>query len=194
MVDCSSLLDEQLVSLCKSGEASPDYENAWNELSKRYLRVAKAVAASFSGSVLERDDLVGEGMFGFLAAVYSFNEAAGASFSTYVGVCIRNRMLSALKAHKTQRQIPSSLFVPLEDENGTASAVPSPEDELVSKHEAERISKLISSELSSREKEVFTLFLFGNSYREISEKLKITPKAVDGALRRARKKLRASLG
>lgn len=193
MVDCSSLLDEQLVALCKTGEASPDCENAWNELSKRYLRVAKAVAASFSGSVLERDDLVGEGMFGFLAAVYSFNEAGGASFSTYVGVCIRNRMLSALKSHKTQRQIPPSLFVPLEDESGTVSAAPSPEDELVSKHEAERISELISSELSAREKEVFTLFLFGNSYQEISEKLKITPKAVDGALRRARKKLRASL-
>ena len=54
MSDYLSLSDEKLAALCRDCED----EKAWNELSIRYLRVAKAVASSFSGSALEREDLV----------------------------------------------------------------------------------------------------------------------------------------
>lgn len=190
MSDCSSLSDEKLVSLCKK----QNDEKAWNELSSRYLRVAKSVSAAFSGSALERDDLIQEGIFGFLAAVYSYKEESKTAFSTYAAVCIRNRMLGALKARATQKQIPPSLFVPIEDENETADSALSPEEVLVSKNEEERIASLIAKELSENERLIFSLFLCGKSYREIAKETFLSEKAVDGALQRARKKLKKALG
>lgn len=189
MSDCSSLSDEKLVSLCKE----QNDEKAWNELSSRYLRVAKSVSAAFSGSVLERDDLIQEGIFGFLAAVWSYDEKSSASFSTYAAVCIKNRMLSALKARNAQKQIPPSLFVPIEDENETADSALSPEEAIVSKNEASRIASLISSELTQNERKVFLLYLCGKSYREIGDETALGVKAVDSSLQRARKKLKKAL-
>ncbi len=185
----SSLSDENLVSLCKE----QNDEKAWNELSLRYLRVAKSVSSVFSGSALERDDLVQEGIFGFLAAVYSYDEKGTASFSTYAAVCIKNRMLSALKSSSAQKQIPPSLFVPIESESETADSALSPEEALVSKNEASRIASLVSSKLSENERKVFSLYLCGKSYREIAEQTSLSEKAVDSALQRARKKLKKAL-
>lgn len=189
MSGCSSLSDEKLVLLCKT-----DDEKAWNELSSRYLKVAKNVSLVFSGSSLERDDLIQEGIFGFLAAVYSYKEESKVSFASYAAVCIKNRMLSALKARSAQKQIPPSLFVPIEDENETADNALSPEEALVSKNEAARIASLISSELSESERKVFSLYLCGKSYREIGEETSLSTKAVDSSLQRARKKLKKALG
>ncbi len=189
MNDCSSCSDEKLVSLC----ALLDDEKAWNELASRYLRVAKGISTVFSGSTLEREDLVQEGMLGFIAAVYSFN-GKSASFATYAAVCIKNRMLGALKASSAQKQIPPSLFVPIEDESAATGSELSPEELLVSKNEEARISSLVSSELSKNEQAVFSLFLLGKSYRDIGEETGLSAKAVDGALQRARKKLKKALG
>lgn len=189
MVELSSLPDKELVSLCRE-ENNAD---AWNELSKRYLRVATAVSASFGSSVVEHDDLIQEGIIGFLAAVYSYDTENSTSFSVYAGACIRNRMLSALGAATTKKKVPPSAVVPIEDETGLVSDTLSPEEALISKNEAARISQLISTELTESERAVFSLHLLGNSYREISEKEGITEKAVDGALQRARKKLRKAL-
>ena len=189
MSDYLSLSDEKLAALCRDCED----EKAWNELSLRYLRVAKAVASSFSGSALEREDLVQEGILGFIAAVWSFNEKSNAAFATYASVCIRNRMLSALKTRNAQKQIPRSLFVPIEEESGTADSALSPEDAVVAKNEAARLSALISSKLSPQEKKVFSLYLCKNSYSEIGKLCGLSPKAVDGTLQRARKKLRGAL-
>lgn len=190
MSGCSSLSDEKLVSLCKTFND----EKAWNELSSRYLLVAKKVSAAFSGSVLEREDLIQEGIFGFLTAVCSYDQESGTSFSTYAAVCIKNRMLSALKARNAQKQIPPSLFVPIEDESETADNSLSPEEFLVSKNEASRIAALISSELSESERKVFSLYLCGKSYREIGKETALSVKAVDSSLQRARKKLKKALG
>ena len=189
MSDYLSLSDEKLASLCRDC----DDEKAWNELSLRYLRVARAVARSFSGSALEREDLVQEGILGFIAAVWSFSEENSASFATYASVCIRNRMLSALKKRSAQKQIPPSLFVPIEDESATADSSLSPEEAVVAKNEAARLSSLISSKLSPQEKRVFSLHLCNNSYGEIAALTGLSPKAVDGTLQRARKKLRSAL-
>ena len=189
MVGLSSLSDAELVLLCREKNNA----GAWNELSKRYLRVATAVSTSFHGCVVERDDLTQEGIIGFIAAVYSYDESRGAPFSVYAVACIRNRMLSALDAATTKKQVPASAVVPIENGEEIISDELSPEETLISKNETARISVLISTKLTESEREVFTLHLLGNSYREIAKKTKMSEKAVDGALQRARKKLRKAL-
>ncbi len=189
MVELSSLSDRELVSLCRK-ENNAD---AWDELSRRYLRVAKAVSASFGGSLIEHDDLIQEGIIGFLTAVCSYDGESGTQFSAYAKACIKNRMLSALGAATTKKKVPPSALVPIEENADVASDLLSPEEALISKNEAARISELIRSELTESERAVFALHFLGSGYREIAEKQGMSEKAVDGALQRARKKLRKAL-
>ena len=58
---------------------------------------------------------------------------------------------------------------------------------------AEYITSVINRELSDREREIFMLYLAGESYCDIAKKNKTTVKSVDSALQRARKKLKKRL-
>ena len=51
----------------------------------------------------------------------------------------------------------------------------------------------MKEQFTDMEKRIFSLYLRGFTYRQIGEKLQISPKAADNALQRARKKLRDSI-
>ena len=187
-MDYSPVKDEELVSLCKSNN-----NDALSVLTERYIPTARLYASRFSGPYTEKEDLAQEGMLGFIAAVYSFDETKGFTFSTFAGSCIRNRIISAVRAISSKKQIPFELIVPLEEKSSLISDAKSPEESFISQAEAERISTLIESELSAKEKEVFLLFLQGMSYEQIAAKTAATAKSVDGTLQRVRKKLREKL-
>lgn len=186
MTDYSSLSDEQLAKLCRS-----DNEHAWNELCLRYIAVAKAAAFKFRNAA-DVDDLVSEGLVGFLSAVHSF-KSGEASFSTYAGVCIRNKIANAVRGSRAGKKIPGELVSPINESRNVADTSMTPEESLVSKEEAAKISKAISTNLTERERLVFRRYLSGNTYNEIADALQISPKAVEGALSRARKKLKSEL-
>ena len=132
-------------------------------------------------------------MLGFIAAVYAYNQKAGASFSTFANHCIRNRIVSTVRTTGSQKRIPAELTSPLEDYQSSASSELTPEERLISQQESERISALIENELSEKERTVFRFFLQGMRYEEIAEKCDCTVKSVDGTLQRVRKKLREKL-
>ena len=184
----SPLSDEELVVFCKENN-----EEALTLLTSRYSEKAKLIALSFRNVRLETEDLIQEGMIGFLSAVYSFSDERGASFSTYASHCIRNRLLSVIRATLSKKRIPSDMTVSLQDNSDICGNVPSPEENVISQKEAEYISSVISSSLSTQEKNIFMLHLTGMTYDEIAKECSITPKAVDSTLQRARKKLREKL-
>ena len=68
----------------------------------------------------------------------------------------------------------------------------SADDYIITKEDNEVVEHLLSF-LSQKEYSVMKLFLDGYSYKQIAEKLDITPKSADNALSRARKKLKALL-
>ncbi|MCM1545265.1 MAG: sigma-70 family RNA polymerase sigma factor [Ruminococcus sp.] len=186
MVDYTSYSDEQLVKLCKD-----NCEEAWGVLSSRYITVARAVSFKFKGYGIEAEDLVQEGLFGFLSAVQSFNSNISTGFKTYANSCIHNRVINAVKAAKAKRQIPADLRQSLDDDCSIADTLMSPEEIVVSKDSAKIISEAVHETLSEKETDVFKMYLSGESYESIAKKLSMTPKAVDGALQRARRKLRS---
>ncbi|MGN0468487.1 MAG: hypothetical protein ACI4GY_07180, partial [Acutalibacteraceae bacterium] len=63
MKDYSSMSDEVLVGLCRNND-----EAAWGELYARYHAVSKALCSKFNVSGIEKDDLIQEGLIGFLSA------------------------------------------------------------------------------------------------------------------------------
>ena len=64
-----------------------------------------------------------------------------------------------------------------------------PLSSLLKKEYANKVSKVIKTQLTFYEKQVLQLFIEGYSYEDIAEKTNKSYKAVDGALQRARKKL-----
>ena len=51
----------------------------------------------------------------------------------------------------------------------------------------------MKEQFTDMEKRIFSLYLLGYSYRQIGERMQISPKSADNALQRAKKKLRDSI-
>lgn len=182
----ASTNDNALVSSAKSGDTA-----ALTLLIQQYSDKILQKAKSFKDlSGLENDDLYQEGMLGFIAAVYSFEESRQVQFSTYAGVLAIRKMLSALKKANSKSNLPLRSYVSLEEEKNLLSYSPTPEEILIYNEEIDKINNLVETEFSKTEKKVFKLNLLGLSYSEIAEILECSEKSVDNTLQRIRKKLR----
>ena len=175
--------DEELAVLSRTDK------DAMNELLSRYTVVAYAKAWAISPEYYE--DLFQEGLMGCLAAAKTYDPDKGASFATYANRCIKNRMINAIK------KLDSVLEEPLDEETESMCADKSeliPYNIIEQKERAAEINKKAAMVLSNKEWRVFRLFSVGLSYEAIGSELGMTPKQVNNAMQRARKKLRAELG
>ena len=106
--------DNQLVSFIQKGNS-----DAFVELTARYLSFIRAKAHPFRSSVLEADDLCQEGLLGLFSAARSYNPNKDASFKTYAGICIQNRMVATYRACARKKNIPLGQLVSLNDEEAS---------------------------------------------------------------------------
>lgn len=185
MANCS---DQGLAKLAAGGE--PD---AFVELTARYYSMIRAKASRFRSAMLETDDLCQEGLMGLLNAARTYDPEAGASFKTYAGVCIGNRMIMACRKAASRKNLPLQNFVSLSDYDREAEmpdCSADPETVLIDSENLASVRKRIAQSLTSLECRVLALYVGGCSYGQISAKLGITPKAADNALQRVRLKLK----
>ncbi len=188
MLNYDLVKDEELVILANEGDSK-----AMDVLTLRYIPIAKIYAAKYNINHLEKCDLVQEGIIGFLSGVYSYKNGSVASFSTFASCCIRNRIISVVRSALSQKHIPDTMLVPLEEHSDSADIQPTPEELLMSEKEAEYISQIIKDCLSQQEQKVFNLYLKGFSYEQMAKKADLSMKAVDSTMQRARRKLREKL-
>lgn len=188
MFDYSLMSDEELVSLCRKND-----EEAWTQLYSRYCAISKVIALKIKNSKIENDDLVQEGLIGFLAAVHSFNAEKNVSFKTYAWTCIRNKMLNAVSHSKAKKFVSSNDCLSLSEELEIESDEMNIEESIIAKNNALQISKIISEKLTKRERDVLRLYINAKTYDAIAAELSISKKAVDGALQRAKLKLKSEL-
>jgi len=66
----------------------------------------------------------------------------------------------------------------------------SPEERAVDSSAEKELLALIEGWLSKMERKVLVLYLKDYDYREIAEKMQVSPKAVDNAIQRIRRKIR----
>ena len=178
--------DNSLVSYAKSGDTA-----ALTRLLERYSDAILQKAKSFKGlSGIESDDLYQEGMMGFIAAVYSFDESRGIQFSAYAVTVAVRKMLSALKKSNNKSNLPLRSYISIEEENSLLSYSPTPEEIIIYNEELDKISNFIKTNLSKNEKKVLKLSLLGMSYSEIADILECSEKSVDNAIQRIRRKIR----
>ena len=109
--------DEKLVCLCREG-----VQDAFAALSVRFIFVLKNKSEELKGNGVEPEDLFQEGLIGLNDAVVSFDENGGAAFRTYAGVCIRNRMISAVRKANSSGNLITNSALPLSEQTDAPSA------------------------------------------------------------------------
>lgn len=182
----SNKSENDILSLAKEGD-----NEAVNLIINKYRSAVEAAAAKIQNSPLDKDDLIQEGMIGLLAAIKSYDHSKGAKFSTYCFTCISNSIQTALRKLSRKKDIPESNVVPLEESFvGSSSTYISAEDSFLAQESVSLLTSLLKNNLSKFENSVLRLHMVGCSYSEIGERLGKSPKAIDNALQRIRKKLK----
>ena len=140
-----NMTDEQFVLSAREGDSS-----AMAALISRMAPLVKARSSFYDNGVLDPEDLAQEGMIGLLSAIRNFDECGGAAFRTFAGVCIGNRILSAIRAASRQKHIPLNNYVSLSDDNPGLSTgnADNPEDMLISREEAANLDEILAESLS----------------------------------------------
>jgi RNA polymerase sporulation-specific sigma factor len=182
--------DAELWRLASAGDLIAE-----EELISEYSRLVKICARPYFLAGGDSEDLIQEGMLGLLSAVRHYDPAKDVKFKTYAEFCIRRRLYSAIKSASRFKHIPLNDYVSLEspelDENSTLGMffLRDPEEFVIARERAHEISDGLYGSLSRFESRILGLYLKGMSYEEIAAKVNKTPKSVDNAVQRIRKKL-----
>lgn len=190
--------DEKLVKMSSDGDSKAE-----EFLLNKYKNFVRSRARSYFIVSGDSDDLIQEGMIGLYNAIKTYDESKTASFMTYAGVCINNKILSAISADKRQKNVPLNEYVSIysmvKDDTGEETALgnvlPSdnnqnPETIIIDKERKDMIENNLSVNLSSLEKDVLSYYIEGLSYAEIGKIVGKSEKSIDNAIQRIRLKVK----
>ena len=137
----------------------------------------------------DKDDLLQEGFLGLLKAVDTYNGKS--SFKSYVYLCIRSKMITAIKKSLSGKNRPMCGYVSLYGQSTELSRLfaAGPEEKIIDEENASEFMEKVRSKLSKFEIIVLNYYLDGLTYTEISKKLGKEPKCIDNALQRIKKKI-----
>lgn len=181
----NSLDDNTLARLSKNGD-----NNAFNELAMRYLNTINFIARKYSAEGYELNDFVQEGLLALLFACRTFDENGNSGFKNYMSVVVERRFISIIRKSSTQKAVPKSALVQLDELGDTLEDFSqSPEELIMCREHLKMMLDKLKNVLSKTEFEVVMLYGNGLSYKEISKKLSIPEKSADNALQRARRKI-----
>ncbi len=179
---------EKLLLKAREGDSA-----AFNSIAKEYEGLIVAKASLAHSKCVDFEDLLQEGYMALFNAVRTFSPEAGAAFRTYASVCIGNRIASVARDHGSSKNRPLREYSALEDDEMAADSNYEPEFAVFARDRMRLINDNMSIVLSDTENRVIRLFLSGRSYSDIAEELNMNEKAVDNALQRARRKLKAAM-
>lgn len=182
------LSDEDIIGRFQAGN-----KEIFSELVARYMHLVRIKACSFREIFsLEREDLYQEGLLGLYDAACSYSAGDGrASFETYAGKCINNRIVSAVRRSASRKNAPLNYAVSI-DEVSEPDEQPGsdPQRLLESREELDGMLETVYTSLSSLERSALSLYLGGHKRSEIHTELGISVKTFDNAMARVRRKLR----
>jgi len=165
------------------GAAAGD-EKAFSDLAEMYKplleSMARKYAAMVDGGAASEEDLLQEATMALYSAVRSYNRSDKVTFGLYAKICIRNRLVSFLRAYSAKgKRIESG-----------KEEYSEPSQSFFERENARETEGKIRSALSELEWEVFKLYVSKKSYAEIAESLGRSEKTVDNAIYRIKSKLK----
>ncbi len=190
------LTDEQLVLMAKEGS-----ETAEEILIEKYKGLVRMKAKAYFMVGAEPEDVVQEGMIGLVKAIRNFDSEREAGFKTFASTCINNQIIKAIRKAEREKNQPLNDAISLNDQVGDkqegltvgdilrASMSDEPEEMLIYEDSLNRLGELSKETFSPLETQVLRGKLQGKSYQEIASELGKSPKTIDNALQRIRKKI-----
>ncbi len=186
--------DERLCELTRSGDRTAE-----ETLVSRYTRLVRQLARPFYLAGGDSDDLMQEGMIGLIYGVREYDGSRNAAFRTFAETCIRNRLYSAVRAASRDKHSPLNQSVPLEIpffDSRTTSSVGAlllsqinPEELVIGREDARDTLRGVRKQLSEFEAKILGYYLDGLTIKEMAETVKKSPKSVDNAVQRIRRKI-----
>ena len=191
----ASFSDEKLAVLAQQGN-----DKALDFLLNKFRVFVRSKSLSYYIAGADRDDIVQEGMIGLFKAVRDFSLERGVSFKTFADVCVTRQIITAVKNASRQKHSPLNFYVslnkPVSDKEGDSTLGEilghaenaNPEEIVIKKEKADALSMEMNRVLSQFELLVLSLYLQGYSYANIGKAIGKSPKSVDNALQRIKKK------
>lgn len=180
--------DEELCALVRQG-----VHGAEEVLVKRYTRLVRKLARPFYLAGGDSDDLIQEGMIGLMHGVREYDAARSASFRTFAEICIRNRLYSAVRAAARDKHSPLNQSVPLEipffdSQFPLFDGMQDPEALVIGREGAQDTLSDVRKQLSEFEAKILGYYLDGLTIQEMAKAVSRSPKSVDNAVQRIRRK------
>ncbi len=186
-----TLCDEELLSQSDSKEDVTEY------LCKKYKPLVRREANALYLIGAQKEDLIQEGMIGLFKAIRDFSPEKEASFYSFAKLCILRQMYHAIETSNRHKHAPLNSYVSLSDgEEGVNYAnlfgdtlANDPERLIIEQEDYKHLFAQLHQLLSPMEWQVCERTLRGMDYRQIAEDMGRSPKSIDNALQRIRKKL-----
>jgi RNA polymerase sporulation-specific sigma factor len=205
-LEYEKLSHEKLAALARGGD-----ETALNLLFREYRDTIRGKASLYFLAGGETGDLVQEGMIGLFRAITDYDASKEASFRTYAELLIARQMITAIRSAARLKHRPLNTFLSLDAGAGDAAgdrgegspkqesalglgaslpdAAASPEEAVLLKDEMERLEAESVRRFSKLELAVWNEYRKGMAYTDIAKSLDRSPKAIDNALQRMKKKV-----
>jgi len=180
-------------------------EESIEKVLEEYKEVVRSKADLYFILGAEKEDLIQEGMIGLVKAYNTYDPQKGASFKTFAELCINRQLINAVKSSGRQKNIPLNMALSLDRPVNDGEDSPSLGETLVAGYDSSPGDQVLFAELmelladpaqeyfSSFEQRVLEMLLEGSQYREIADSLKKSPKQIDNAIQRIRKKINTLL-
>lgn len=185
--------DESLVERFRGGS-----REALDQLMVRYKDRVRRSARALYLIGGDTEDLIQEGMIGLFKAIRDYRGDKEASFYTFAQLCVDRQMYNAIQSSTRQKHQPLNSYISMNGEEWEtqlgSKTEQSPETIIIAQENAVQMEEKIRKQLSTFENEVLTLYLDGNNYQQIGEKMNKSSKSIDNALQRIKGKVRESLG
>lgn len=197
MLNYKEYSDDELLSLIKE-----ESEEAKDILYEKYKYIIDIIIRKYTVKAkmlnIEYNDLYQEALLGFSDAINRYNDNRS-SFRTFITICVDRRLQVVIKKasslkNKLMNESLSleysysdkqSLMEIISDENKN-----NPLNNLEMDESYLSLIKVIKKQLSSSEKEVFSLLINNYNYQEIAQILNKDIKQVDNAIQRIKSKVK----
>ena len=189
--DFSTFSDEELCSMSRSGNVSAE-----EALVERYMKLVRQLARRYYLAGGTSEDLIQEGMLGFLSAIREFDPDKNVFFGRFAEKCVKNRMFAGMRAANRDKHIPLNTYIsidPLSSDgqmnvNASLRDATDPEQSLLDRESYDELLARLTGLLSEFEARILGLYLDGLSIAEIAESVETKAKSVENAVSRVRRK------
>ncbi len=182
-------------------------EEATEELLNLFKPKVIAIAREYFLIGADFDDLIQEGTIGLYKAIHIYDTKKNHNFSAFASLCIHRRLQNAVKRANRKKNNPLNSYLPIKLYDGSTSSddeeilkfvvvddTSDIEQNFIDKEMHLILLSKVKNILNDEEFKVLKLFINGESYIKIGEKLNLTSKKVDNMLQSIKKKLRTLKG